>query len=744
MNQLTKAVRRSIFPGNIFVSASYALSEFIFDFDPSKADFTARMAKRLAPGPFDAAPIVQGRVDGTGEADKVYVSQGGQIDGEFHENFDNYRGSIVFWITPEWDGDDGRSHWILDDGATHRFSIYKRADGMLRFLSVGAAAEVDISSGRSGGTHCIVVRWDSMATLDGTNHMCISVDGYHVFGNSTGITLGNPLLLRIGGRNDTANSEAVDAIVEGITIYRRPLFDGTYGHNAGLGDEIELIYAGGSGRRPEEVTGWNDICFQFATDGSQGELVSGLGEAWGWPWASNELSNWHMQSAASGAPDDWTAVNAPVLGDGAGTDVIYGVRTQKISVDSAGEGIKQAFGVTEGETYWAGAWVRAGGLGQGLAMRVYDATGSADVAEVITDSGSWVQLETCFEVPAGCTTIELYIESSDAATYDIHLAQVQVLQSAAPNGGMEGVYNDLSGGGAGTINVADGWDTNCETDGTDTLDKETVIVHSGAASQKVQVAEGGRGIYTDGAILEGGKWNIVSMWLYGAGGSVRIADGTLTELREDVVPPVGVWTYYSFAFWATEDQHLVFISLGGGATFYVDDVSVIKGRDVALGVTPAPRAESTESTGIRVDGMDTLVQPITRGLSARSGQLRWNWTPRHDGVGGLPQVIAYFNGDSANFIVLYWSDASVLRLAYKDGGTQARFADWNTPLQTAGNTYDLRIKYSATQMHLTVDGVIRIVIEHPAGVDFDIVPTEAYLGSSNIGLDQGDGTFAAP
>ena len=57
--------------------------EITFDFDSSLITFTPNMDKRVAPGPFATAPIVQGKFDGGSASDNLTFEDGTQISGNF-------------------------------------------------------------------------------------------------------------------------------------------------------------------------------------------------------------------------------------------------------------------------------------------------------------------------------------------------------------------------------------------------------------------------------------------------------------------------------------------------------------------------------------------------------------------------------------------------------------------------------------------------------------------------------------
>ena len=166
---------------------------------------------------------------------------------------------------------------------------------------------VDISGWIAGTTYCVVGRWDTKNTLDGTNYFSISVNDTHTFGGATFPGAADVAATsNIGSISTTTN--LANALVEGLTIYRRVLYDGTFGTDLGNGDEINLIYAAGAGKKPEEVTGGDDIVFQLPTNGTAEELATGTGEAHSFPWADNWDAEWHLQNAAGGTPTGWTAI----------------------------------------------------------------------------------------------------------------------------------------------------------------------------------------------------------------------------------------------------------------------------------------------------------------------------------------------------------------------------------------------------------------------------------------------------
>ena len=723
----------------------------IFRFQPGLATFTPKMAKRTSTL-FGAAPIIQGAMNDTDACDVVTYSRGSQVSGFFYDVLDIYQGTICFRITPEWDGDDGLNHSII--GISAALQIIKNSANNLRLaINSTALIDVDVSAWTAGTTYFVAISWDADKDIDGTNYVRVSINDTHSFDRASAITPVAPHTAQYFGVAWSGTRPA-NAIVEGLTIYRRVLGDGTYGNPATAGvDELNLIYASGAGKKPWEVCP-EDVVMAFPTNGTAGELATGTREAFYFPYrADNELSNWHMQDDTGGAPTGWTARLAPTLADGATADILFGTRVQKISVDAANEGISQDYAVTAGNDYWVGVWVKDDGVNKGVYVTAYDVDNTTAILNVITtDSGEWEYLTFCFEAPAGCTSVRIFIRSSDADTYDYHVQQCMVLPNLVNNGGMEGTYVDESGGGGGTVNVAPGWAKSLvETDGTDEL-SESADAHSGSASQKIDVDAANEGIVTDAQLAtDAAKWYLFTTWLKATAGTIRLHHGEASNL-DKTFTPAAVWTRHAFVAQGDAGGYLYIRSSGGAATFYVDDVSVIELDDLTITATAASLANSTESGGIRVDGYDTLTQTIPTGyLGATEGKVAFKWTPRHDDgdfgkFGNLGEYVTLIYKDSDNRIYLRSTTAAALKLSIEvvNVTTDGSAIDV-TGLITPGQTYLIEIEYTPTKCTWSLDGVLKDTITPGAGIDFGAnIPDTFYAGTQQTGAFQQDCVISAP
>lgn len=319
-----------------------------FDFDSNSITFTAAMAKRKPGGqPFGAGIPVQGKADSSGTPDVLTFPQGAQISSNWYANFDPYQGSIVMWVTPEWSGNDNLKHVLLQWSANG--SIYKDTDNKL-YLSVASAKTVStsISTWAAGTTYLVIVRWDSRNTLDGTNYCCITINNAGTFGQASSYTpevSSANIAIGCDGTSYPAN-----AIISGLTVYRRMLWDGTYGVDEANGNELAQIYNSGSGNDPTNVTGSWDAVFCLPTDASVGTLAT-TAQAWSHPHGSEIISDAFGQTTYGSSA--WATVGTPASGpsDLAAADKVY-QWGYKWTSNAADQGITQTkSSLTAGSNY---------------------------------------------------------------------------------------------------------------------------------------------------------------------------------------------------------------------------------------------------------------------------------------------------------------------------------------------------------------------------------------------------------
>ena len=722
-----------------------------FSLDTALATFTAKMAKRTAPGPFAAAPIVQGKFDGSGTPDVLSFGRGTQVVGDWYDNFDGYQFSIVFWITPEWDGDDGTVRGIFHAGTNNRYRLYKTDANNLRFDSGDTTAvDVDISSWVAGATYLICISYDSNNKIDGTNHVRISINDSHTFGDTTTTVETPESVIYVGLLNN--NLGPANAIIEGLTIYRRCLFDGTYGIDAGNGDELNLIYNSGSGKDPCEITGSWDAVFCLPTNATAGELATGTGNAWSHPHSSNLITPADGFMTNGTAWTNWTAEGTPT------TPAVLAAAEKifnwgyKFTSDAANEGYYFDVTVSAGDDWVIRAVAHSDGTSVPKCI-LYDQTNGAEIGSLIGANSSTRAAPDVFiftgEAPAGCTTLRVKLINTQASGVT-YWHQCELLNNLVTNPSMET--------GAGDPWIPTGW-INLNLDAGDT-EAETVTVHSGSGSIQYNTGASLEGFYTNGASTALGAFLSVGVWSYGDGGkSFSLFD---TSGRQDYHASGATWANVALgvsASWAlfstvtrsnsASSSSIYFrADVGASGDRFIDDVYLFALDAVSLTATPASEANSAESSGIRVDGRDTLTQPIPAGsLGATSGKIRFKWRPRHDsadinsfGITNTHIFQAY--NDGTNYIRVYATASNVtLDVRTTAGGSQTN--NWSGHALVADTEYLVEIEYTSTQCTLSFDGDIKATVTTP--IDFlSAIPDTLYVGTRNDGGFSIDAVFINP
>lgn len=348
-----------------------------------------------------------------------------------------------------------------------------------------------------------------------------------------------------------------------------------------------------------------------------------------------------------------------------------------------------------------------------------------------------------FELPAGCTSISVrYEELGGAGSWWID--QVEMYPNLIDNPSMEGAW---AGGPpalpAGWINVGlDPGDIQTSSTGAG-------IIHSGSEAGQFNVGAGAGESLQSPAVGVAGDFAVIGGWRYN-GGTVYSTHG---ELHSTLATP-----YFSFPNTAAWSHGGAVFRLGGtllrpeihgrAATCYADDFYTFILDPVSLTATPANEANSTEGTGIRIDGFDNAPQPIPAGnIFATEGWVRITVTPRHDiadmdDFGNTQPRFFHIWGDATNYIMVRISAANTVQLLFDDGGGLHNAVWAAAGALVADTEYLMEVIWSATQMWLVVDAVIRITIVQP--VSFVTVPTQLYPGSTAAGLNQIGAVFGPP
>jgi hypothetical protein len=742
-----------------FFSLSLALA------GPAAAAFTPGMAKRVAPGPFDAAPIVQGGWADGAPSDTLVFASGTQVSGTFYQTLDLSQGSLVVWITPEWSGNDGKRHdFFNNDSGTDPGAISLRAEaGSLKFRVGGSAAEevsVNISGWVAGQRHCVVARWDNDNGLSGANQLGLSIDDVHTFAAQA-----TPPAA-IGAQNyvgsDRNGLHPANAIIEGLTLYRRPLFDGTNGIDAGNGDEINLIYNAGNGRDPSYVTGSWDVVFALPTDSTTGALTTGTGQAWSHPHLSNLLpgntNRGGLMLAGAPATDGWSNEGSPtsVLPLATAEKVFAG--GYKVASNAANQGIYEDITVAQGNDWVTRAIVHSDGTCLPRLV-LFNQTGAAEIGHLdgtTTSSRTAPNLLVLTgEAPTLSTTLRVKLVNT-AATGTCYWHQVEVLGNSVNNPSMQRWQGTSPNLPVGWVNLSG------NLDGTS---GQSTNAHSGSYSFELNNAAtatvGKYGQYLLNPGSPGDFYTIGTFSYYVTGQAVFSALGGWPGwLREySATASYGLSIQNNANTWMhrvavarrnalAADPNFYVGQTNTAGDFLIDDFYAFRLTPVSLTVTPADAANSVESGELRVDGRDVNLIANMPGLGTTSGTYTVGWRPRHSAANavafseGTRAYILSLYGSANNYIDVYWESADSIVLEYRMGGSGSGSNCDNTGI-VAATKYTLEISYTGGgNMTFKINGVT-CFSDSGIPAAFSTAPTSVYRGSSSSGDRQGDAGFSS-
>jgi hypothetical protein len=408
-------------------------------------------------------------------------------------------------VTPEFDYNDsalaGFDYLLRVVSSGTVFRIYYDRTGDTLNFGVGGNSESVAWNHTAGTTYNLSFGWDKN-TFDGTNYLRVSINDSQTFDGSSTPTQVAPDATMYVGSFSTGNNFA--AIYEGLTVYRRPLYDGTYGPDFGNGDEIAAIYNSGSFADPTEVTGFWDVVFCMPTDADTTTALGTTGQAWSTPHSSNLITpvDGFMTSTAW---DNWTQEGTPSANATiTATERIYNWGYQFTS-DAANEGYYFPVTVSAGDDWVIRVVMHSDGTSVPKAI-LYDQTNGAEIGSLTGSTSSTKTAPDVFifsgEAPAGCTSLRVKLVST-AASGVTYCHQVELYTNLITNPSLEG--------GAGDPWIPTGF-SNFDLDAGDTA-RETTIVHSGADSLKF-AASAATEFMLSGNIGGDGFYGL-GIWAYG-------------------------------------------------------------------------------------------------------------------------------------------------------------------------------------------------------------------------------------
>jgi len=698
-----------------------------YDYIQASTTFTAKMQKRNSAGPFNAGILSQGIYNaGTPTLrDNISWSSGSQVAGTLYTSADTRQGTIVFWITPEWNGNDNKNHYFFNYWSD--FTLYKDSANRLQLYDWGGNTLTSISDWVAGNTYCVIFRWDQNNKINGTNYVSVSINDTTVYYRTT------PLY--IGGVIYSINN--ADAIIEGLTVYRRVLYDGQYGINVGNGDELTKIYNATNGKDPTLVTGSWDVALSVPTNATTGQISTGTGNAWSHPFSSNLL--YTNTTNTGGFMMNGTYTADGFLDEGTPTGIAALTTTEKVfnggyqwTNDSANEGIYRTVALTSGNNYVVRALAHSNGTSVPK-IQITRADGSTEINQMTGTTTCNSRATPCeflftFKAPA---TENAYVKLLNTQSSGIvYWHYVEILNNSWEDPSFE----------SGTAPT----DVNTPT----TSAQSTTQKHSGSNSWKIVSDASDEGIKRPITTTSGNFYS-TGGWVYAdTTGTVDLnfpnfQDGLTTN---HISTTNDSWTRLAGvnrASAASSDQQWL---SNASQTYYLDDVYSFGLNNISLTVTAATSANSTEPSGHRVDGLDTLTQSISN-ISGSSGNIRVVYTPRHSAADiakfdvATPYVFHAYNNTN-DYIALYWSAANTIKLEYSMNGSTGN-GTWDaTGAILAGTSYIITVNYTGGDtMILSVDGTARITLSSiPAS--FGTTPTTMYWGTKQDGTLQSDATFS--
>lgn len=716
-------------------------------------------------GPFRVAPLIQPGAGATcHQGDVVAAGLGARIGDSLYEHFDGTQGSIVFWVTPEWNIDD------ISDSTRHFLRLGDFAlgvDGTARgvFVQIGTSRQVfagALADWTAGSTHFVALRWDIRHLFNGNGHVVLTVDdrAYDGFLDSLQPpALDTPLFI---GASDQTGSSVIGALVEGLTIYRRPLTGGNAGVSVGHGAELDAIHNLGHGREPTLVTGSWEVVFALPGDGEVWRLAAptDTSQAFSHPYRANLLGDpGYLLTDAQRS--GWSAVgSASSAGDPLRDDKIFGGGAT-VTTTAAHSGLRRDFATGSQDALVVRALVHSDGSSV-VRLRLLDAStelfhvdGTADSRRDRPD----VLVGTAQVATGAALHIELVNLREASGTFVVH--QVEVLPNLLLNPSFE------TGAPSEGQWLPDGW----ANEAPSVTRQQQNIVHSGTSSLELDEHDLGEGEFhqiiqsvpdmrTPGEFFLVGAW---FWWLRDDLPRISITNGCLMALAASAerrnkfsvagqaISPswqhvLGVGRRHRDVSNRDDDCWNEIVRFGGSwrsdLGVLIDDAYVVRLARVPLQVTPADLAHSLGANVLQVDGDDVVSQPAS-GLESNRGAVTVQLALAQPVAADLVfcpagSVLFALYGDDANYIAVRYLGSGGVQIDATIAGSAWSGPSVAQPIIDDQLLHTLTIEYTAPgTIVLDVDG--QTTFDAPLDRRaFSVVPHTILYSPSRPGLPDCD------
>ncbi len=670
--------------------------------------------------------------------DNLYYDRGAVVNNQNYVNFNPYQGTLVLWVKPYFDGDDGLNHYIFAEtgNSSNKMILFKDDNNFLimsvRFGSVTRNASIAVTSANfvAGTWYMVVGRWDINNNIDSSSNT-VQIDLNTAEAGNTG-ALSTPTVV-----DETLSIGQDDGLDAGL------LFDGLIYYEilerALTDSEITDKFNSGAGVEPF-VTPDTKLL-------SAGELSGGDPVSIQYPWVDNKFTtgNQEVDPAA-----EW--VDAGTDGTGANTEVSTVTNIVKYDLQSAviewqgaatGEYVYLAtVALVDNQDYFYRLWVYANALNASDELHL-DIVGNSTVLTRRLDTGTddmgvsyatgkWLYFEGTFEADGAVAHQFRFRKVNANGSADINIDQLDCQVNLIDNGGFEGTY---------VAGLAPDWILN----GTPTVAEENVIVHTEGAAQKITADASNEGIRQTSFILLANTWYSYFVWARGAvgGEDLRIVAETfdgIVGVNDKVFTLTTTYTKYIITFKiASDTSGVIRLVTNNPDTIYVDDAGIIELDTVVANAasqsTPEIDSYSEEKfgQGLRIDGADTLSWSIKSNKNEGSIEV---WLK--------PQFDADWADDTDDVYIfsVQFSTGERLRLFYdwtddkwtfmKTIGGSGKAAESLTQTFTKNQRLHIIGTYGANGVNIYVGSIIGT--PHSDTTALSNNPTVLRMGEFNLGI----------